>query len=342
MRTIHYNENIDFIYYMFFVSNMPQFEKKIQEEISKQTHLFGKDFKELKKQTFENGEAYYASLSFIQKNYLDLFFKNTYVIYDFLLYSMIQGYDFDTITKEIFIGHITRHFDGVIPTNYDETLKLVKAAYDAPHIDINIEKSTNLVLDILTSESDLEGILQAIASLKDHFVESKLKHKQQAIEEILSEHRKIYEADPNHFLSNITNGQLGPKETTKDDMKAYYVHFSPYILTISIGSRYYIYSKDIIKIKKNKNDADLIKPLLKFLSDPKRYEMLKMLKEKKWYANELAKKFKITPATMSYHVNKLFDLELIYLEPGDQNKMYIILDKKRLASLLKLIQDDLS
>ncbi|WP_370570291.1 hypothetical protein [Sphaerochaeta sp. S2] len=55
----------------------------------------------------------------------------------------------------------------------------------------------------------------------------------------------------------------------------------------------------------------------------------------------MAKTFNITPATMSYHINKLYGLGLIHVEQGEQNKLYLELDKERLTYLLSQIKDDL-
>jgi len=51
---------------------------------------------------------------------------------------------------------------------------------------------------------------------------------------------------------------------------------------------------------------------LKALSDPIRREILIMLKNGKMSAGDIAKKFEMTNATVSYHLSKLKDAQLIY------------------------------
>ncbi|MGN1344625.1 MAG: autorepressor SdpR family transcription factor [Traorella sp.] len=51
--------------------------------------------------------------------------------------------------------------------------------------------------------------------------------------------------------------------------------------------------------------------LLKAISDPVRREILESLKEQKLTAGEIAQKFNLTNATMSYHLKELKKAELI-------------------------------
>lgn len=142
---------------------------------------------------------------------------------------------------------------------------------------------------------------------------------------------------------NISSGMLKEAELKKADYQPYITYYAPFRLLISIKhekSRI-IYNYELEKMCYEDYEKDLLQSFLKFLSDPKRYQMLQMLKKEKWYANELAKKFKITPATMSYHINKLYGLGLITFEPGEQNKLFIELDRERMKYLIDLITKDL-
>lgn len=60
---------------------------------------------------------------------------------------------------------------------------------------------------------------------------------------------------------------------------------------------------------------------LKAISDPVRREILESLKEDKLTAGEIAQKFNLTNATMSYHLKELKKAELI-LETKYKNYRY--------------------
>jgi len=70
------------------------------------------------------------------------------------------------------------------------------------------------------------------------------------------------------------------------------------------------------------------------LSDKKRLETLRLLGEREWFSNELAKHFGLTAATMSYHLNKLNGAGLITFGFGDQKKLYYSLSSKNLENYL--------
>jgi len=63
----------------------------------------------------------------------------------------------------------------------------------------------------------------------------------------------------------------------------------------------------------------------KALSDPARREILTMLREKRMSAGEIASKFDMTNATVSYHLNILKKAELIF-EEKEKNFIYYSLN----------------
>ncbi len=75
------------------------------------------------------------------------------------------------------------------------------------------------------------------------------------------------------------------------------------------------------------------KAFFKVLGDEKRVEVLRLISRRKWYSNELAKHFKLTPATMSYHISKLIGLGLVDFESGEQNRLFYRINKKRLKEM---------
>lgn len=60
----------------------------------------------------------------------------------------------------------------------------------------------------------------------------------------------------------------------------------------------------------------------KALLDPKRRDILNLLKERSMTAGELAEKFDMTNATMSYHLQILIDAGLIVFEKEKNYRIY--------------------
>ena len=120
----------------------------------------------------------------------------------------------------------------------------------------------------------------------------------------------------------------------------YFLEFGQALIELEEGYyHYYGYGLE------QKLDKDIIKKqnieLFKILSDPKRVEVLKLLSKKKWYNKELAAKCKLTTATMSYHMSKIIELDLVKIEWVNHNKVYYRLDKETLVEKANLAIKDI-
>ncbi|WP_166805793.1 helix-turn-helix transcriptional regulator [Jeotgalibacillus sp. R-1-5s-1] len=78
---------------------------------------------------------------------------------------------------------------------------------------------------------------------------------------------------------------------------------------------------------------DLVDDFLKAISDKKRINIIKMLAQKPHYGYEIASLLKLTPATVSYHMNLMFETGIVILERQD-NKVYYLLDKQRFKDMM--------
>ena len=69
---------------------------------------------------------------------------------------------------------------------------------------------------------------------------------------------------------------------------------------------------------------ETITAIFKVLGDKRRMEIMRLLKQRPHYGNELAEKLKITPATISHHMNALMNNRLIVLEHDGTKLIYSI------------------
>lgn len=345
MNTIKYIPEIDFIHFCDAAANIEEMKSKIEQEFKTKPHIVNKELIKKNEEYFKNASAYMEQLSFIQKNTFNLFFHRTSVLSDFLKYLTYDDNGFDKISIENFKDFITKMTEIEIdnfPSTFNEVYSFVRDHYDSPDNFEDFNKTSSLIIDIIKEPKILEDSFKsALISLYQDFIVKKVIPKKDEIDNILKRHQELMDKDPKQFIPNLTKGKLNPNEINTEEMQGVLSIYSPFALYISISHKKFIYSLDLEELNIEENEMEFFLALLKFLSDPKRYQMIQMLSKKKWYSNELAKKFNITPATMSYHVNKLYALGLIHFEQGEQNKLYIELDNDRLAYLMKKMQTDL-
>lgn len=345
MSQIRYNPEYDFILYAEVAANLKMRERQFEVELKSKGHSISKEHEKRMANYFSEAGAFFNSLSFIQKNTLNLFFHRCEFMKEYLMHLnniSLSLHDMSYDTLNTFISELCE-MDGLTPPKtYDECYDFIKSYYDTPESDIDFEKTTHLIADMLSDSNTIEtSIKPAVVTLYDNFYTQKVEPVLSTIHSIIESHQVIMDKDPKNFLFNLSNGNFNPTEIDIEDMSPFMIYFAPYNLYISIKHNNFLYGVGLDKFKKQKEDKDLYEPLLKFLADPKRYQMIQKLSTKKWFSNELAKEFNITPATMSYHVNKLFGLGVIHFEQGDQNRMYMELDKERLKELLTNMQKDL-
>ncbi|MBN2795293.1 MAG: winged helix-turn-helix transcriptional regulator [Clostridia bacterium] len=344
--TIIYKLDFDFIGYCHTCANVHDMRKMSNQEMKQHPAISSKDLKKSYDEYYDEAEIYYnEKLSYIQKSELDMFFKKVSMFMDYLMSITIHNKSLEEENLEDFQAFVLKVLELEEKDLKIEKLhKAIKDHYDQPHFFNDYSKEAQMIFETLKDERLFNSIFKnAIASLREAFIEHKYKPSEAYFENKLADHNEKYSNNPIEFMINISTGMLKEEDLLKVDYQPYITFFSPYNLMISMkNDGFIIYSDKLEQLNKEDFEKDLMQSFLKFLSDPKRYEMIQMLSKEKWYANELAKKFKITPATMSYHVNKLYGLGLITFEQGEQNKLYIELDKKRLRDLLNLITNDLT
>ncbi|MBI9013696.1 MAG: winged helix-turn-helix transcriptional regulator [Clostridiales bacterium] len=345
MNTIKYIPEIDFIHFCDAAANIEEMKSKMERELKTKTHIVNKELIKKNEEYFKEASEYMEQLSFIQKNTFNLFFHRTSVLSDFLIYLTYGDCGFEKITIDSFKDFITKMTETEIdelPSTFNEVYSIVKDHYDSPDNFEDFNKTSSLIMDIIKEPKILEeSFKSAVLNLYQDFIEKKVIPKKDEIDNILKRHQALMDKDPKQFIPNLTKGKLNPNEVNTEEMQGVLSVYSPFALYISITHKKFIYGLSLEELRAEENETEFFLALLKFLSDPKRYQMIQMLSKKKWYSNELAKKFNITPATMSYHVNKLYALGLIHFEQGEQNKLYIELDNDRLAYLMKKMQNDL-
>ncbi|MEW8956410.1 ArsR/SmtB family transcription factor [Clostridium sp.] len=106
----------------------------------------------------------------------------------------------------------------------------------------------------------------------------------------------------------------------------------------------YIYlgnkSLEMIENFRGKNNFEKLMKVIKNLSDPSRFKLLKLISSESKYGQELAHDLNLTTPTVSYHITGLKMNKLIN-EKYEGKKMYYSLNKDTLREMIKILEKEL-
>lgn len=91
-----------------------------------------------------------------------------------------------------------------------------------------------------------------------------------------------------------------------------------------------VFGKDAVKERVNK--------FFKLLSDKKRVKIIELMSRRPWYGHELAEFLKLTPATVSYHIGFLIELDIVTFQ-RDEGRLYYSLNKEKTEALFDIAKD---
>ena len=144
----------------------------------------------------------------------------------------------------------------------------------------------------------------------------------------------------NELLRDAVHGEEGT-----DEISVSFMFYSCY--SIATGaverSRYMLIGircEELISKVCGNTDMENNLLILKNLSDKTRYSIIKQLSEKQCYGLELAEQFKLTNATISYHMSYLQLAKLVHIEKKD-HKAYYSLNKEELKKCFQFFNKEL-
>lgn len=91
-------------------------------------------------------------------------------------------------------------------------------------------------------------------------------------------------------------------------------------------------------LQSRKKQSDLF---FSCLGDPKRLEILRLTSKRAWYSSELARYFNLKAATLSYHINKLVEADLLKIKKGGSKRFYYTLNRKSFSDFLSCVSQDM-
>ncbi|WP_270640458.1 winged helix-turn-helix domain-containing protein [Longibaculum muris] len=144
----------------------------------------------------------------------------------------------------------------------------------------------------------------------------------------------------NHFLDNhpikwSEEAYIIPSYVDFDFLRCVTREYFPRFLNVFYGAGVdfdYVLHFQISDSGKNNE-------FLKVISDQSKYEILKLLKEKMMYGQEIANKMKLKTPTISYHMDALVNLGIVTVKRQD-NRVYYGLNKEVLIGYLDRIKEE--
>ena len=160
---------------------------------------------------------------------------------------------------------------------------------------------------------------------------------------LCEEHNRQFSNNADEFYQLFEFVDFKPAIDHNKELLFYISYTYQLICTYFVNADYevLVYGFALINRLNDKALEKKSREFIKILADDKRYEILKLLGERKWYSSELANHFSLTPATMSYHINKLIEIGIISFESGEQNRIFYKLNFDRIETLLSYAARDL-
>lgn len=288
---------------------------------------------------------------------IQFYFKS--FIYDELcfakiLYQSIVHSNFSSDSKEM-KNYIKQSFENMKNNN---TLELNLVSYEIETSKYENNQTVSFVdrISALVSEPAqkwqlLDLIehsgehLEKLFSILDHTID-KLKTHETVLMELKKESCDYWE---NYFKDNdFVKLVCGIYNITEDSYQKRPAFIRPQIMTCNYvfffgndenAGDYHIFDVGItinseFKVTRRSLTKEQVCNGLKLLSDPSKFEILRFIKEKKAYGQEIAAELNLTTATISHHMGALMLQGLINIEKVD-NRVYYEVNKEAVSILLE-------
>lgn len=313
--------------------------------------LFGITLKE------ELKEEYYH-INEIHKNKketMDFFFnKESEIFRFFIVFDKI--WESKSIDEYIsFIQDMSEHSLRVMLVKILIDNKLKNDDERIESIALNKETVLNFVkeLDInKTSKWDLYCFVDNMERYKQSFITlikdytptfNKLLNKQRVfIDEVNTHIMRRINAEGVDFIKEYINNFIILDEfkkifITNSYFDSYLIYFT---LTNNTENCYLVVGPYYQEIGAQNDYLEMQLKVLKNLSDKTRFGIMKYILEDERYGQEIADKFNISNASVSYHMNNLLFLNLVKISKQD-NKVFYKLNKERISEIIKFLEDEL-
>ncbi|MCF7934559.1 MAG: metalloregulator ArsR/SmtB family transcription factor [Spirochaetia bacterium] len=159
----------------------------------------------------------------------------------------------------------------------------------------------------------------------------------------VAKHRDLFARDPYTVIDRLTSGNAEVIEQFSHTVDIYPVSLTFDDVSIYMPDQIYIiYSIDHADQLLGQDIHERTDKLIKAIADPKRLEIMRLLRNRVWYSKEIADHLGLTPATVSYHVDLLFQAGLIKIDRPKGRRFYYTLNPKGVQGLISCLAQEFS
>lgn len=160
-------------------------------------------------------------------------------------------------------------------------------------------------------------------------------------EEKLRWHREELANKAEDYLISLGMSNFIKEILGKGEPALYFTLFGDNDITAFWNKRTIIIGGGTDQRIRSQSARDKANTFFSCLGDAKRLEILRLTAQRPWYSTELANHFDVKPATLSYHMNKLANADLISIVKGGQRRFYYSLNKEAVKEYLGYAAQDL-
>lgn len=216
---------------------------------------------------------------------------------------------------------------------------------DWADFDIDFSLEAKNAVRLLQSASYLKvRICEVLSWFTDRYILPFEQASRQRFEGHLSRYEELYEHDPAQVLDRLSSGNGDMFFSGRNTIWVYPVSFGLQDISVYMpDDTYFIYSIDLAEKVLGTSVSERTEELIKTLSDPKRLEIMRLLAHDRWYSKQLASRLSLTAATVSYHIDRLFQAGLIKIDKPEGRRFYYTLNERGIEELIQcLISEFLS
>lgn len=319
---------------LLYVSN--HFEKMKEETISNLAEL-GHEGKMFYEENFGAYEQYVSEFNKFKviTEYYDFFFDEYDLKFYMLILSMVIEnrslfVSFDKIDDKDISTQMLRYYSDI----YEEELEIteIKSQTDI-RVFLDGCKANNStkwkMLCILQESKKYYYEYVNLLNLNQGSYNKSLKKIKNKLEELLDEfNRRMEKKEDGHFFKLLDSLSSGLSVSPMLVFPTSQVLFQRYTYYGVLNERTLKKGED----KKNTKERLLLK--LKALGDQSKFDILMSLKDSSKYNLEMAEELKLSPSTMSHHMNVLLSCELVGINK-EKGRVYYYLEKDNMNKTIR-------
>jgi len=243
--------------------------------------------------------------------------------------------------RRLFFDYFKLPPDGSTEVDKDALSKAIAERGELSHL--SVAEEAQLALYAMENPAGFMQRLRLVLSeFYGDFVKPYLEKARDFLEKKRQEHQRLLRKDGRSFLDQISLDNYKSLYGKKEAPRLILTYFANRFISLNtFGLGVLIYGFDVEQLLSDVSMTDRVDEYLKALADPKRTEVLRLLKRRQWYGKELADHFSVSTATMSYHLEKLLSARLIRFEGAERHKILYNLNRSGVEEMIESLRRNL-